>query len=150
MQLHTLKRNTPNKTKKRVGRGGKRGKTSGRGTKGQKARAGHRLYPEIRDMIKKIPKRRGHGKNRSRTVNDGRVNPVIINLAVIDRHYTSGETVSPATLVEKKIVSKKGNRIPVVKILGTGTLSKKINISGCSMSVSVRQHIEKNGGSADA
>ena len=61
MQLHELKRATPNKTAKRVGRGGGRGKTSGRGTKGQKARAGHSIRPDIREQLKKIPKLRGRG-----------------------------------------------------------------------------------------
>jgi len=44
-----------------VGRGGKRGKTAGRGTKGQNARAGRKKRPELRDIIKKLPKRRGYG-----------------------------------------------------------------------------------------
>ena len=60
MQLHELKRDTPYKREKRVGRGGKRGKTSGRGTKGQKARAGHSILPTIREQLKKLPKRRGY------------------------------------------------------------------------------------------
>ena len=60
MQTHQLKRNISNKKKRVVGRGGKRGKTSGRGTKGQKARAGHRIRPALRDIIKKIPKLRGY------------------------------------------------------------------------------------------
>ena len=44
-----------------VGRGGKRGKTSGRGGKGQTARAGNKRRPELRDFIKRIPKLRGRG-----------------------------------------------------------------------------------------
>ena len=56
MQLHDLKRKTENKDVKRVGRGGGRGKTSGRGTKGQNARAGHKKRPEIREILKKLPK----------------------------------------------------------------------------------------------
>ncbi|HEY4495498.1 MAG TPA: uL15 family ribosomal protein, partial [Candidatus Paceibacterota bacterium] len=63
MQLHQLQRNKKARKGIRVGRGGKRGKTSGRGTKGQKARAGHRIRPEIRDAIKKLPKRRGYRFN---------------------------------------------------------------------------------------
>ena len=56
MQLKDLKRENPNKRSTRVGRGGKRGKTSGRGHKGQNARAGNSKRPEIRDIIKKVPK----------------------------------------------------------------------------------------------
>ncbi|OHA92238.1 MAG: hypothetical protein A3J09_02040 [Candidatus Zambryskibacteria bacterium RIFCSPLOWO2_02_FULL_51_21] len=63
MQFHTLKRKTPNKTSRQVGRGGTRGKTAGRGTKGQNARAGHKNRPELRDVIKRVPKLRGRGKS---------------------------------------------------------------------------------------
>lgn len=61
MQFHSLKRKTPNKKSRSVGRGGKRGKTSGRGTKGQNARAGRKKRPELRDFIKRVPKLRGRG-----------------------------------------------------------------------------------------
>jgi large subunit ribosomal protein L15 len=61
MQFHSLKRKTPNKRSRQVGRGGTRGKTSGRGTKGQNARAGRKKRPELRDFIKRIPKLRGRG-----------------------------------------------------------------------------------------
>lgn len=62
MQFHTLKRKTPNTKGRQVGRGGTRGKTSGRGTKGQNARAGRKKRPELRDVIKRVPKLRGRGK----------------------------------------------------------------------------------------
>lgn len=68
MQFHALKRNTPNKKSKQVGRGGKRGKTSGRGTKGQNARAGHKKRPELRDFIKRLPKLRGRGKSSLKSI----------------------------------------------------------------------------------
>jgi large subunit ribosomal protein L15 len=61
MQFHSLKRKTPNKRSRQVGRGGTRGKTSGRGTKGQNARAGRKKRPELRDFIKRVPKLRGRG-----------------------------------------------------------------------------------------
>ena len=54
MQTHELKRRTPNRKTKKVGRGGLRGKTSGRGHKGQKQHGGHGIRAEIRDQIKKI------------------------------------------------------------------------------------------------
>ena len=60
MQLHELKPIHKLKRKKRIGRGGKRGTYSGRGIKGQKARAGRRLKPVIRDLIKRYPKLRGY------------------------------------------------------------------------------------------
>lgn len=63
MQYHTLKSKTKNIKSKQVGRGGKRGKTSGKGTKGQNARAGRKKRPELRDFIKRFPKLRGRGKS---------------------------------------------------------------------------------------
>lgn len=63
MQFHTLQAKTKRKRSRQVGRGGTRGKTSGRGTKGQNARAGRKKRPELRDIIKRVPKLRGRGKS---------------------------------------------------------------------------------------
>lgn len=60
MQIHNLKRLHKNKGDRLVGRGGKHAKTSGRGGKGQTARAGNKRRPELRDIIKKLPKNRGY------------------------------------------------------------------------------------------
>ena len=60
MQIHDLKRQHKNKKDRIVGRGGKHAKTSGRGGKGQTARAGNKRRPELRDIIKKLPKNRGY------------------------------------------------------------------------------------------
>jgi len=60
MQTHNLKRIHKNKKDRLVGRGGKHAKTSGRGGKGQTARAGNKRRPELRDIIKKLPKNRGY------------------------------------------------------------------------------------------
>lgn len=66
MQLHQLKRTHKNKKDRMVGRGGKHAKTSGRGGKGQTARAGNKRRPELRDIIKKLPKHRGYAFNSIR------------------------------------------------------------------------------------
>lgn len=63
MQIHDLKRTHKNKKDRIVGRGGKHAKTSGRGGKGQTARAGNKRRPELRDIIKKLPKQRGYKFN---------------------------------------------------------------------------------------
>ncbi|MEK7177139.1 MAG: hypothetical protein AAB719_02505 [Patescibacteria group bacterium] len=63
MQFHNLRSKTKRKRSRQVGRGGTRGKTSGRGTKGQNARAGRKKRPELRDIIKRVPKLRGRGKS---------------------------------------------------------------------------------------
>lgn len=147
MQAHTLKPNHARTKSPRVGRGGKRGKTSGRGTKGQKARAGRKMRPEMRDLIKKLPKRRGFGKNRSRTVRASRVVYAPVNLAVLETSFASGDTVTPAVLLEKKLVRARAGRPPFVKILGVGELTKKLSVSGCACSASAKSAIEKAGGS---
>lgn len=147
MQSHTLKAAHPSKKMPRVGRGGKRGKTSGRGTKGQKARAGHKIRPEIRDLIKKIPKLRGHGKNRSRTVRANRRTATAVNLATLEAAFKTGDTVTPAVLVKKGIANTRAGRLPMIKILGTGELTKALAISGCLFSVTAKAAVEKAGGS---
>ncbi len=147
MQLHQLQPKTIRKTIKRIGRGGKRGKTSGKGGKGQTARAGSRPRPEMRDIIKRIPKLRGFGKNRARTVNNERVLPLVVNLSVLESSFDAGDTVSPQTLIAKGVISLKKGKTPQVKILGTGEVTKKFTLSGCVFSASAKAKIEKAGGS---
>lgn len=145
MQLNTLSPRTKNKKNPPVGRGGKRGKTSGRGGKGQTARAGHKIRPEVRDLIKKIPKRRGYGKNRARSVKTNRITVSAVNLSALEAMYKAGETVSPASLVARNLVRRAKGRAPVVKILGTGEIKKAFVIKGCSLSVSARAAVLKAG-----
>ena len=134
MQLHSISPVTKNKKNAPVGRGGTRGKTSGRGGKGQTARAGHNIRPEVRDLIKKIPKLRGHGKNRSRTVRTNRITVSNVNLSALEAAYQAGETVSPATLLARGLVRRAKGRAPAVKILGTGTITKPLVVKGCTLS----------------
>lgn len=144
MQLNQLKRIHKNKDEKRVARGGKRGKTAGRGTKGQKARAGHRLRPEMRDIIKKYPKLRGRGKNTNKSFE---VKATPVNLSILEANFKSGDAVAPDILLSKKLISRFGGRIPKVKILGTGKITIKLDVSGCLYSESAKQAIETAGGS---
>src|ERR1700682_1070725 len=104
MQLNTLAPRTKAIKRAPVGRGGTRGKTSGRGGKGQTARAGHKIRPEMRDLIKKLPKRRGYGRNRSRTVREERLSYAVVNLALIEAKFEKGETVTPSALLTKGLV----------------------------------------------
>jgi large subunit ribosomal protein L15 len=146
MQLHTLTPKTKKITAPRVGRGGKRGKTAGRGGKGQTARAGHKIRPEVRDFIKKLPKLRGHGKNRSRSVRTNRIPFAAVNLAALEATFTKGDTVSPATLLAKGLVRRAKGRAPEVKILGVGTLTKALTVHRCVLSTVAREAITKAGG----
>jgi large subunit ribosomal protein L15 len=143
MQLHTIKRKTKNRKKRVVGRGGKHAKTSGRGTKGQSARAGHKKRPELRDIIKKLPKRRGRGKNIFQAF---RVKPSVINLENLELAFATGAEVTPEILVEMKLIKKTGGRIPTVKILSEGALTKSLNVSGVIVSAGAKAKIEKAGG----
>ena len=146
MQLHTLQPRHKNTYSVVVGRGGKRGKTSGRGGKGQTARAGHKIRPEMRDIIKKIPKRRGYGRNRSRTIRTERFSYAPVNVATLEKVFSSGETITPRVLREKGVVRAYKGRAPQVKILGTGELTKALTIQKCIVSPSARAAIEKAGG----
>jgi large subunit ribosomal protein L15 len=106
------------------------------------------MRPEMRDLVKKIPKLRGHGKNRSKTVRMERSSYRPVNLATLEHTFEAGDTVTPAVLVKKGIISMRGGKTPSVKILGTGELTKKLAISGCAVSASAKAAIEKAGGSA--
>jgi len=141
MQLHQLSKIKKQKTKKRIGRGGKRGTFSGRGIKGQKARAGAKIRPEWRDLIKQIPKKRGY---RFKTV---KAKPVAVNLGLINKFFKEGEAVSVRSLFDKKLVSKIKGRLPEVKILGDGELNKKLNFEGLKISQGAKEKIKKAGGS---
>ena len=140
MQLHQVKSDNKEKTKKRVGRGGKRGTFSGRGNKGQKSRAGRRMQPAIREYIKRYPKLRGYRFNPKDK------NIVIINVAEINKKFEQGELVSPQSLIKKKIVPKIKGRIPEVKILGDGKIEKKVIVKNCMLSKSAEEKIKKAGG----
>lgn len=143
MQLNDLKRKTANKASKRVGRGGGRGKTSGRGTKGQKARAGHRIRPDVREKLKKLPKLRGYAFGSIVQ------KPAVVNLSALEKLFAAGDTVSPATLLERGAIrGRKGERT-AVKLLGTGELTKKLTVVGCALSASARAAVEKAGGTVN-
>ena len=140
MQIHNIQRKTKNTRSQSVGRGGKRGKTSGRGTKGQKARAGGKLRPEVRDFIKRLPKLRGYSV-KSIYAKSGAV-----NVGALEGVFSNGDNVTPVAIVEKGLVtSRKGSKLSV-KILGGGELTKKLSISGCLVSASAKEKIEKAGG----
>ncbi len=145
MQTNDIKKNKSNQTSIKVGRGGKRGKTSGKGHKGQNARTGNSNRTQMRDIIKKFPKLRGSGKN-------GNKNSAImksyfaVNLNQLDV-FSDKDMVTPTTLLEKGLVKKVRGRIPDIKILGTGEISVKVDIRDCKFSKTAAEKIEKAGGS---
>jgi large subunit ribosomal protein L15 len=157
MQAHNVQpihKNTPTMI---VGRGGHRGKTSGRGGKGQTARAGNKRRPELRDFIKRIPKLRGRGKSSFKSF---ALKPWTVSISQIEKTFKDGDTVTPKTLIEKGLVKMVLGKIPAVKILHgkvsahttasasvSVILSRKIIVSDCLVSVAVKSAIEKAGGS---
>jgi large subunit ribosomal protein L15 len=139
MQMNNLKRQTKRIKVRLHGRGGKRGKTSGRGTKGQNARAGRKFRPVMRDTIKKLPKLRGYAFNSHKD------KPVAINLNQLDV-FAKGEVVSLQTLAEKGVLNTKLGKFPAVKILGTGEVKNALNFERVNVSKEARAKIEKAGG----
>jgi len=140
MQLHQLKPIHKRKRKKRIGRGGKRGTYAGRGIKGQRARAGAKFQPMIREMIKKYPKLRGYRQKVRKKIQ------VEINMTTLEEKFKSGEEVNPKILIERGIIRKIKGRVPQVKILGKGELKKKLTIESCQVSKGAKEKIEKAGG----
>jgi large subunit ribosomal protein L15 len=150
MQLHQLKPKHKLKKRKRVGRGGKRGTYSGRGSKGQRSRAGRKFKPAIRGLIKRYPKLRGYKFKRVT------LKPAVINIETLEKKFSArGESagggkseikINPQTLLEQKIIRKIKGRLPKVKILGGRKLTKALIVEGCQVSKSAREQIEKAGG----
>lgn len=141
MQTHNLKPKTELKAKKLIGRGGKRGKTSGRGTKGQNARAGHKKRPEIRDIIKKLPKLRGY------RFNSYQPKATVVTFEFIEKMFNASEIVSPMTLSVKGVTAHHKHELKLVKILNKGSLSKSLTFEGCTISKAAEETIKKAGGS---
>jgi len=140
MQLHDLKPNHPLKNKKpRVGRGGKRGTFSGKGSKGQKSRAGHRIRPAERDYIQRLPKMRGY-KNKPLSPKEQ-----VINVGDLEKKVEGG-IINPEILAKAGLVDlKKGAKI---KILGDGALKKAFQFEGVNLSKNAKEKIEAAGGKA--
>ena len=107
MQMNTLKRNTKRMTSRQRGRGGKRGKTAGRGTKGMLARAGYKRRPEMRDIIKRLPKLRGYAFNSFQK------KVSVVSLDLLEKHFKAGSEVSPATLVAAGLVKKESGVLEI-------------------------------------
>lgn len=127
INLHSLSKINQNKSK-RIGRGpgSGKGKTTGRGTKGQNARGKlpitHAHYEGgQRPLFKRLPYRRGKGNRKVSS------KPVVINLKDLGKIPPSS-TIDLEFLIKMKMVNKKEARDRGVKILGTGSLAKALKI----------------------
>jgi large subunit ribosomal protein L15 len=142
MKLHELK-TIKSRRSRRIGRGGKRGTTAGRGTKGQRSRAGHRIRPAERDLIMRLPKRRGF---RNKPKSDA---AVIFNLGELSEklktHAEKGSVeISHGLLRSAKMIGK--NYKGEIKILAEGEIAFPITVKGIKVSKAAREKIEKSGG----
>jgi large subunit ribosomal protein L15 len=144
MYLHDLPKRKNKKEKgKRIGRGygsGVGGHSVGRGTKGQKSRAGHKSLVGFEGgqtpFFRRMPKFMGF-----KPVN--KVENVAVNLDVVSDNYKSGETVSLESLKSKGLI---GKNVENVKILGMGEIKKKITIKSLPMSKTAEEKIIEAGG----
>lgn len=142
MNLHTLSKITDKKKKRLgLGHGSGRVKTSGRGTKGQKARGKIPLFFEggAVSLIKRLPFRRGKGRNKP-----VRKAPIIINVKVLNL-LPKDITVDLKTLIDYKIVDKKDAEMFGVKILGDGEISIPLKVM-LPISKNAALKIQKAGG----
>lgn len=133
------------KTKKRIGRGpgSGKGKTGGRGTKGQNARVKlpitHAHYEGgQRSLIKRLPYKRGKGNSKISK------KPIIINLSALNL-LPKGQEVNLELLIKYQIVEKNDAKIFGVKILGNGDLKNPLTVN-LPISTSAAKKIEKAGG----
>lgn len=138
ISLHTLKPDlSAKKSRKRVGRGGKRGTYSGKGLKGQKSRSGASGLQRrgMRQLIERTHKLKGFKSIHAK--------PAVVSLAMLNKNFKDNDKVTPAILLRKKLVNdlKAG-----VKILSNGEIQVKLNIAGCHLSQTAKIAIEKAGG----
>ena len=145
MKLNELKKNEgATFSKKRVGRGpgSGLGKTSGKGQKAQKARSGVSIPATFEGgqlpLYRRLPKR-GFSNAKFKIVY------AVINLDDLNR-FEDGTVVTPALLKEVGLV-KKG--LDGIKVLGEGTLEKKLTIQANKFSASALEKIEKSGSKAE-
>lgn len=139
--MTTLARLTSSgKKRKRVGRGGSRGGTAGKGHKGQKARSGPQIGAAFEGgqmpLTRRLPKR-GFNNAEFAIVYD------IINLGMLNERFDDGATVDRQSLLSKGLIKKNTKR---VKILGHGTLDKKLIIYAEALSKSAQEAVTRKGG----
>jgi large subunit ribosomal protein L15 len=154
LNLSSLKPAQKRKTRKRVGRGmgSGKGRYSGRGIKGQKARSGsHTMRPGFEGgqmpIYMRLGKKRGPYSKDAMPVGPHRTHTVAVNVRDLERVFDDGAEISPETLVGKGLLK---NTRTDVKILGEGELKKKLRVTAHMFSQTAREKIESAGGTASA
>ena len=154
LSLSNLKPAQPRKARKRVGRGmgSGKGRYSGRGLKGQKARAGsHNMRAGFEGgqmpIYMRLGKQRGPTSKDAMPIGPHRTSTVPVNLRDLERVFDEGADVTLEALVEAGVIK---NTKTDVKVLGNGELSKRLNVTAHAFSASAREKIEAAGGKATA
>ena len=144
MNLHSLK-NTPGARRKRmrVGRGESsgKGKTSGKGHKGQMSRTGHKHKPTFEGgqmrLVRRIPKRGFHNPSRQAYH--------AVNVAAL-ACFENGTEITPDLLRQAGL---SGSARAAIKILGTGELPRRLMVKAQAFSAQARAKIEAAGGTCE-
>ncbi len=139
MQLHQIVPKIKPKKKRYIGHGGKKGTYAGRGIKGQRSRTGARIRPQIRDLIKKIPKIRGYDMVALRA----KPEVVVINLKTLEKKFENGSVINKENLIKAGILKTKKQ---AVKILSDGDLTKSFKVESLPASKKAIEKILKAGG----
>jgi large subunit ribosomal protein L15 len=154
LNLHSLKPAQQRKARKRVGRGlgSGKGRYSGRGIKGQKARSGSHKLPAGFEggqmpIDMRLPKLRGNTSADAMPIGPFRTSTVPVNLRDLEARFDNGADVTLDALVEQGLIK---NTRTDVKILGQGELRKKLTVTAHAFSASAREKIERAGGKAVA
>src|SRR5688500_16812267 len=154
LSLSNLKPAQKRRARKRVGRGlgSGKGRYSGRGIKGQKARSGsHTMRAGFEGgqmpIYMRLPKQRGSTSKDAMPIGPHRTSTVPVNLRDLERVFDDGAEATLEAMVEKGLIK---NTRTDVKILGDGELKKKLSVTAHLFSASAREKIEKAGGTATA
>lgn len=139
MQLHDIQPKTKKERKRRVGRGGKKGSFSGRGTKGQRKHGKSGIRPAIRDLIKKVPKLRGEGFPSMPETPEREV----VNVGELSQWFKKGDHVTPKTLAERGAID--AVKTPV-KLLADGEPPEGLTVQNVPLSRAAKEKIETAGG----
>ena len=154
LNLSHLRPAQKRRARKRVGRGlgSGKGRYSGRGIKGQKARSGsNKMRPGFEGgqmpLYMRLGKQRGPYSKDAMPMGPHRTSTVPVNLTVLEQKFEDGDEVTLEALVERGVIKNTGTD---VKILGQGELKKKLTVTAHRFSASAREKIEKAGGTATA
>jgi large subunit ribosomal protein L15 len=152
LNLSSLKPAQARQQRKRVGRGlgSGKGRYSGRGIKGQKARAGsHKMRAGFEGgqmpVYMRLGKQRGSTSKDAMPIGPFRTSTVPVNVAALDR-FDAGAEITPESLVAAGVI--KNTKVDV-KILGNGEVTKKLTVRVHAISATAREKIENAGGTVD-